>query len=359
MGVEKTNFYHDEPLFGLDIGHSSIKVMQLEIAAGAKPRMLGYGVSLEYPGDTIVEGVIVKKNQLGKALYDLFKKGLVGTISTNRVACTIPTSHTFSRPMKLPPMESDAIYEAVHLEVEQYVPMPVESLYIDYEISKNTSEGVELLMVATPKKIIDSYVNFLEMMGLQPVALEPTMNAATRLFGVADASHSAPTILIDFGSVAIDIAVFDKTMFVNSTVSGGSDILNNLIAKRLGISSGEAYALKSLYGIGVSEKRDELMAVTQPMLDDLVREVRKTMRYYDERSAQAHRKIAQIVVLGGGANMPGLSEYLSKELSLPARVLDPWQTLDFGGLEAPDVIRQAIYLTVAGEALLTPGEIFV
>ena len=359
MGVDKTNFYHDEPLFGLDIGHSSIKVMQLEVAHGVKPRVLGYGVSLEYPGDTIVEGIIVKKNELSRALYDLFKRGLVGNISTNRVACTIPTSHTFSRPMKLPPMEDDAISEAVHLEVEQYVPLPAESLYIDYEISRKSSEGVELLMVATPKKIIDSYVNFLETMGLQPVALEPTMNAASRLFSLADASHNDPSILIDFGSVSIDIAVFDQTMFVNSTVSGGSDILNNLIAKRLKISTGEAYALKSLYGIGVSEKREELLAVTVPMLEDLVREVRKTMRYYVERSAQAHRKIVQLIILGGGANMPGLSEYLANELKMPARVLDPWQTLDFGGLEAPDIIRQAIYLTVAGEALLTPGEIFV
>ncbi len=359
MGADKTNFYHDEPLFGLDIGHSSIKVMQLETARGAKPKVVGYGVSLEYPGDSIVDGVIIKKNELSRALYNLFKKGLVGHITTNRVACTIPTSHTFSRPMKLPVMENDAIGEAVRLEVEQYIPMPAESLYIDYEISRRNTDGIELLMVATPKKIIDSSVNFLEAMGLQPVALEPTMNAASRLFSMADASHNDPTILIDFGSVSIDVAVFDQTMFVNSTVSGGSDILNNLIAKRFKISTGEAYALKSLYGIGVSEKRQELMAVTLPMLEDLVREVRKTMRYYDERTAQAHHKILQIVILGGGANMPGLSEYLAQELNMPARVLDPWHTLDFGGLEPPDLIRQAIYLTVAGEALLAPGEIFV
>lgn len=359
MGAEKTNFYHDEPLFGLDIGHSSVKVMQLEVVHGAKPKILGYGVTLEYPGNTIVDGIVVKKNNLAKALYDLFKTGLVGEISTDRVACTIPTSHTFSRPMKLPPMEDNAVAEAVHLEVEQYVPMPAESLYIDYEVSRNDAAGIELLMVATPRKIIDSYVNFLESVGLQPVALEPTMNAASRLFALGDATHNDPSILIDFGSIAIDIAVFDQTMFVNSTVNGGSDILNNLISKRFNISSGEAYALKSTYGIGAGEKHDDMLAVTKPMLDDLVREVRKTIRYYDERTAKAHHKIVQAMVLGGGANMPGLSEYLAKELSLPTRVLDPWHALDFGGLEAPDTIRQAIYLTVAGAALLGPGEIFV
>jgi hypothetical protein len=34
MKLGGENFYHDQPLFGLDIGHSSVKAMELELREG-------------------------------------------------------------------------------------------------------------------------------------------------------------------------------------------------------------------------------------------------------------------------------------------------------------------------------------
>jgi Tfp pilus assembly PilM family ATPase len=70
------------------------------------------------------------------------------------------------------------------------------------------------------------------------------------------------------------------------------------------------------------------------------------------------KKIAQVIMIGGGANMPGLSQYLTKELSLPARMLEPWDRIDFGNLTPPNDIQRSMYVTVAGEAILEPKEIF-
>src|SRR5665213_2727710 len=211
----KLSFYQDQPLFGLDIGYTSLKVMQLETVAGKQPKVLGYGFG-KYPSSAISSGVITAYEPLAKALHELFEEHLQGAISTKRVACTIPTAHTFSRPMKLPPMNDKDIAEAVHLEAEQYIPVPAGNLYIDFDIARRDDKGIELLMVATPKNIIDSHIKFLEGVGLDPVALEPTMNASARFFDLADPAHNQPAVLIDFGSTAIDLAVFDKTMFVNS-----------------------------------------------------------------------------------------------------------------------------------------------
>ena len=355
--MRSLNFYHDQPLFGLDFGHSNLKVMQLQVEKDKAPRVLGYGI-IDYPADAMVNGVVVKPNEIAKALYELFTKKMVGTISTKRVACTIPTSRTFSRPMRLPLMSESDTAEAVRLEAEQYIPIPPSNLYIDYDISSRDEQGVELLMVATPKNIIDSYVGLLESVGLEPVALEPTMSASSRLFSMADSSHNEPSILIDYGSVAVDLAVFDQTMFVNSTVVGGGDDITSLIAQRLGISKKEAYGLKNNYGIGVSEKQEVIKEAIRPILDNLVREIQKIIRYYNDRRSQNQRKIAQIVTIGGGANMPGLSAHLSNQLHLPTRLLEPWDKIDFGGLPLPNDIQRSMYITVAGEAFLNPRGIF-
>ncbi len=351
------SFYRDQPLFGLDIGHSSLKVMQMDLVKGVAPRVKGYGVAT-YPPKTIKDGVIIDPKALHDCLFNLLKKDLVGAIDTRRVACTVPTARTFSRSMKLPSMERSSLSEAVHLEAEQYIPIPIANLYLDYEISREDAQGIELLMVATPKNIIDSHMDFLERVGLEPVALEPTMNAAARFFEHADSSHGQPSILIDFGSVAVDVAVFDKTMFVNTTVQGGSEDLTKLIAKRLKISSAKAYDLKNSKGLTAGSKQKEIREAVGPLLDNLVHEIQKIVRYYNDHQTLPPHKLVQIVTIGGGANMPGLSDFFSKQLSLPARMLDPWDAIDFGGLPMPGEIDRSMYITVAGAASLDPKEIF-
>ncbi|MBA3757390.1 type IV pilus assembly protein PilM [Candidatus Saccharibacteria bacterium] len=355
--MRSLNFYHDQPLFGLDFGHSTIKVMQLASEAGKAPKVLGYGI-IDYPPDAVKDGSVINPSAVAKSLHNLFTSHLVGSISTRRVACTIPTSRTYSRPMRLPPMSDEDITEAVHLEAEQYIPISSASLYIDYDVSRKDSEGTELLVVATPKSIIDSHVSLLESAGLEVVAFEPTMNASARVFAVADTSHDEPSILIDFGSVSVDLALFDKTMFVNSTIVGGGNDITLMISQRLGVNQEEAYALKNNYGIGVSEKRGEIQTAIEPILNNLVKEIQKIIRYYDERKVQNQKKIGQIVTMGGGANMPGLSAYLSTQLQMPAKMLEPWHKIDFGNLALPDDIERSMYITVAGEALLNPKEIF-
>lgn len=350
-------FYRDKPLFGLDIGHSTIKVMQIDTDRGKKSRVVGYGMT-NFPPQAIINGIVVNFQAIGKVMYDLFKDNLHGNIYTRRVACTLPTSHTYNRLMKIPPMAESDISEAIRLEAEQYIPMPINNLYIDYEISKRDDSGIELLMVATPKNIVDSYIKLLESLDLEPVALEPSVNGASRLFGYIDAAHSQPSILIDFGSVATDVAVFDKTMIVNSTLAGGSEAMTKSIAERLKLEPAKAFEMKSKYGIGVSNNQQQISEAVAPMLEDLTKEVRRVMRYYNERVGQSQRSIAHIITSGGGATMPGINQYLTRQMGLPAQTLDPWSTFDFGHLKKPSELEQSAYITVAGEAILDPREIF-
>jgi type IV pilus assembly protein PilM len=352
MKLGGENFYHDQPLFGLDIGHSSVKAMELELRAGHPPKVLGYGLG-KFPPQVKMNGVITNYELLAKHLYEFFKSGIIGNIYTRRVACSLPTSHSYNRLMKLPEMDDSEIDEAVRLEAEQYIPMPVDKLYIDYEIASRDASGIELLMVATPTTIVDSYVKFLESIDLEPVALEPSMSATSRVFSVADPSHNEPTILIDFGAISIDLAVFDKTMIVNTTLAGGSELLTRLIGEAMKVTPDEAFQFKSKYGIGVSEKQQKITAAIQPVLDDLIKEVRRIFRYYTDRVGQSHPQISRIVTSGG------INQFLNRELNLPSQTLDPWSNLDFGHLKKPPELHQSAYITVAGEAILNPREIYV
>jgi len=354
VGQTGFKFFHDEPLFGLDIGNSSLKVMQI-VSDKSQLQVSGYGLSGLYPTSCTNEGVITDPKTLGEALLDTLKNRLIGSINTRRVACTIPSSHTFSRPLKLPVMAEDELTEAVRLEVERYVPMPLDSLYLDYNISSHTDKEIELSTVAAPKKIIDSYLNFLDIMGLEPVALEPTMYALSRLFSTSEPASTVPSILVDFGSVATDLAVIDQTMLVNSTIPTGIDQLVNAITEKLNISPEEARNRKNEEGI--TSLDSEIANIVKPALDNLVKEIEKIIRYHNERNAPAHRAISQVLLSGGGSTMPGVVEYLSNVLSMPTRMMNPWQKMNFGELMTPSEFDRSLFLTVAGEAILSPQEV--
>src|SRR5262249_33663373 len=150
---------------------------------------------------------------LAKAAGDLFKSKITGEITTRRVAFTIPASRTFSRVIKLPTLTDKELSEAVRTEAEQYIPVPLDQLYMDYDIISRSDKETELFAVAVPKNVIDSYMLLSRLLGLEAVAMESTIAAAARLF-LKTSSHNIPTVLIDFGSISTDITIFDKTLIV-------------------------------------------------------------------------------------------------------------------------------------------------
>lgn len=346
--------YHDKPVFGIDIGYSSLKVMQIN-RTGSRRMVSGYGV-IGFDSGAITNGVISSPETVARAAHSLFSDHLTGEITTKRVAMTIPASQSFTRPMTVPTLTAKELTEAVRLEAEQYIPLPVDELYLNHTVVRQTDKQTELLAVAAPKKLVDSYVKLSEILGLELVALETTIGSAGRLFEQAE-KNDVPTILIDFGSIATDITLYDKALVVTGTIDGGGDSFTQMIAKHLNVSPGEAYIIKTKYGLSVSKKQQEIANALSPLLDQLSKEVRRMIRYYEERSG-SQKKVGQIVTMGGGANMPGLTDYLTSHLRVPVRMSDPWRHLEFKGLEPPQAIEKTLYITVAGLALMSPAEAF-
>lgn len=352
-----SSFFHDKPLFGLDIGHGSLKVMQ--VAAGGNkayhPKVIGYGFTV-FDKSAQEDGVIVKPEIIAKAAHDLFSKHLIGDITTRRAALAIPAYRTYTRSLQLPKLKAKELKDAVELEAEQYISMPLEELYLDYEVIKQDADTMELFVVAVPKTIVDSYLDFAQITGLEPVLIEPTLSSSGRLFA-ADQHSDIATVIIDFGSLSADISIYDKHIMVTGTVQGGGKVFTNAIQAALAVTDQEAGLIKTKYGLGPSKRQAEIKQALDPVLQDIVKEIRRMMRYYEERYG-SDRPISQIVTLGGGANMPGLSEYLTDSIRLAVRHIDPWQSFNYKGLQPPSQADKPMYATVAGLSLSQPKELF-
>jgi type IV pilus assembly protein PilM len=355
MNTQKL-FYKDKPLFGLDIGANSIKVMQLT-HEGKHTSVNGYGV-IRFEKTVTENGMITDYEGLATAMMELFDKHINGKITTRRVAATIPASNAYSRVMSLPAsLSRKELDEAVRFEAEQYIPIPLDDLYIDYSLGTTTDDTRDVLVVAVPKKIIDSYMRFFELVGLEVCSIETTISAASRLISMTDRTAQTPSILIDLGSVSVDLSIYDKILVVNGTVPGGGDNFSEQIRDRLQVTLPEANTIKASYGLGPSKKQAEIREALHDQLDLLAKEIRRVVRYYEERT-EGKSKIGQVITMGGGANMPGLTDFLTDTLRLPTRMCNFWGNFDLHKLPLPNEGERSIYVSVAGAALLNPKEIW-
>ncbi len=351
--MSKTFFYRDKPICGLDLGNNDMRIMQLQYS-GQTPVVNGYGHA-PFPKGVMKDGVITDPEALAETTVKLIRAGVQGKITARRMVMAVPAKRAFSRAIKLPIMKTKDIDEAVRLEAEQYIPENLDNLYLDYTILSKNAKDIELFAVAAPKKIIDSYIEFAHLLDMEPVAIETTIHAAGRLFTYTDPSN-VPTVLIDFGSTSADITIVDKNIIATGTVNTGGDNFVTRLIKTLGVNEVEAQMIISEYGLNQSYKQKEILAAIEPELDGLFTELRRMIRYFEERYG-AKRKISQVVIMG--VNIPGLSDKMTDVMRIAVRTTDPWDDkFDFGQLQPIDSKMRSSFTTAAGLAMIRPERIF-
>lgn len=347
-------FYKDKPLIGLDISQTGIKVMALD---PKKWLVLGYGSLDLDPVKVQASLESTDDSYLTDNIALLLQKNIVGTLSSDHVVVGLPTARTYSRTFKIPASEEKNLANAVEVEVDQYIPVPLSSLYVDYEIIERTKQEVTVVMSAVPSKLVDNCIRAVRAANLTPIVAEPSINAVARVIRSTEEGHLS-TLIVDIGPASTDVAVLDRGVI---RVSGGVGIGGNTftldIAKKLNVALENAHQLKVLNGLNPGPRQAKITAALHPSLMRIATEVRKVIRYYNERLNENH-KIEQVLIVGGGANVPGIGEFFTNELVMAVRVASPWQKLDFGQLREPNKQFRPRYIAVAGLASVQNEEVW-
>lgn len=277
-------------------------------------------------------------------------------MNSEHAVLSIPSAKTYTRTFTIPVKSEANIKEAISLEAEQYIPVPLSQLYIDHQVIDRSEEMISIQICAVPKTVVDSCVTAVRGAGLSVVMVEPGVNAIARLLTFTE-DATLPTVIVDVGPATTDIAILDGTVRVSGNVAVGGNTFTLEIARQLKVPLENAHQMKVQHGLNVGPRQAKILAALEPSLRQITVEMRKMMRYYNER-LEAKKKLEQLLIVGGGSNIPGLGEYFTNALVMPARVASPWQILNFGDLEQPAKQFKSRYITVAGLASVKPQEIF-
>lgn len=349
MGIVTKLFYKDKQLIGLDISSTDMKIMSVDMK---RQFVTGYGV-MDLDPLQIKKSLDEDTDYLLSSLQTLLQRKLVGSLLSDQVVLGIPTARTFSRTFTVPTNAERTLNDAVALEVGQYIPLPISLLYVDYEVIERNNQILTIIMSAVPRKLVDNAIAACQAVGLTVAMVEPAINAVARVLKTTEEGY-LPTVIVDIGAANTDIAILDGSVRITGGIATGGNTFTLDIAKKMNVTLENAHQLKVLNGLAPGPKQAKLSSALRPALRGIITETRKVIRYYNERLSN-DRRLEQVLVVGSGSNVPGIGDYFTNELVMPARTANPWQKLDWGELPQPAKQFRSRYISVAGLANVPKG----
>jgi len=329
--------------FGLDISDLSLKIVKLK-KRGQFFELDSFLEEKIEPG-IIKGGEIKDEKKLAEIIRESIKKVKGEKLKTNYVVASLPEEKAFLQVIQMPKIPEEDLKSAVIYEAENYIPTPLEEVYLDYQIIPpvyDHLDHLDILIAALPKKTVDPYLSALKLAGLRPKVLEIESLAIARAL-IKNGITTQPILLIDLGATRTSFIIFSgHSLRFTSSIPVSSSNFTEIISKNLGVSLAEAERLKIKHGLeekikikigdektNLKKERGEIFEALVPALIDLVQQIKKYLDYYQTHASHEHlppdgKGVSKILLCGGGANLKGLPELLSLKLKIPVEIGNPW-----------------------------------
>lgn len=331
-----------EEFFGLDIGTSQIKAVQLR-RGGAKTTLKAAGM-IAVPGLGLLSESTTDQETLASSISKFVKST---QITTSACVSALPEAQIFTRVIQTPVLNDKELASAIKYEAEQHLPVPVTEVNTAWHVLSRPSEvtpeaKMDVLLIAAPKVLVEKHLKILRMAGLKPLALETEILAMTRSL----VSNSAPTtLLISIGANTSDICIAKAgTLLSTRSIATGGEAFTKAISEELGFDRDQAEEYKKNYGLLEDQLEGKIAVILKPVFEILVGEIKKVISLQE---AKKKEKIHSAVLAGGGVVMPGIIEYLAQELDLEVQTGDPWVGIELPSSIPKSVADQRLFFAVA------------
>jgi len=337
-------------VFGLDIGSSAVKAVQL-LESGGSWRVTALGTAPLAP-DVIVDGTIKDPPTVVDAV-----RSAVATagIKSKQAAIAVCGRELIIKKVQIPKVPPKEVAGVVQLEAEHHIPFAIDEVFLDYQNVTEHQDLLELILVAVKKSKVLEYAAIVESAGLVPAIVDVDSFALGNQFELnfPDARGEA-VALIDVGAAIMKTNVVrgGTTIFARDIPFGGNNY-TQAIAQQLKVPFEQAESAKLGRDVGV--RWESLVPALEIVSRELSLEVQRTFDYF--ASTAESERIGKIVLAGGGSQLPGLNDYLSSNWGIPVELVKPFERIEVDPMYAEQVASSAPTFAVAvGLALRRPGD---
>jgi len=343
-----------ESVFGIDIGSSSIKVVQLKKKKG-KAVLETYGeLSLgPYAGFQIGQATSLPQEKIIEVLNDIIKES---NITTKNCGIAIPIKSSIVFTIDMPMFSDKQLNQMVPIEARKYIPVPISEVTLDWFVvptedeipddssadlpvdEKNKKENqkkVRVLIVAIHNDVLTRFSGIVAGAQLNAGFFEIEMFSTAR---AALEQDSSPVMIFDMGASATKLYIIERGIVRNShIISRGSQDVTHSISSALGVAIDKAEKLKLNFGANLPDEDKQISDIIGLVVDPILSEVNSVLLNYERKY---NKNVTKVVLSGGGSALNGFSEYVSKKINTEVSL-----ALPFSKIETPAFLSETFKKT--------------
>jgi len=336
---------------GLDIGDHAVKCVQLEQDTGPLRVLEACYVPLKSGSE---EGTDRRERTLTAARRALRN----GDFHGRKCLSALRLFETTTRHVRIPASEMQQASEALARELQETESEPTAGLAYQYEqvaeLVEHGERQCEYLCCIADPLIVREHLDMLARLGLQPVAIDLDACAQIRPFVGADPDDGSMSLTVDLGCRCTRLIIVrgSRPIMMRTVAVGGANFIQ-VLERKLQLDYGTARDLTEACRNCAGGELDDLkLAISRTLSDQLdliVSRINECARY--AATLFGGQAVDRMHVLGGAAALPGVVDYLERNLGVPAAGGDPFLAL---GLEPPRTSRSiapATFATALGLAL--------
>lgn len=340
-------------MLGIDVSSSSVKLVELSRNRAGDLVLERCAIEPLERG-WITDGNIEKFDEVAEAVRRVVRKS--GS-KTKQVAMALPASAVITKKIMLPGGLTDKELEAqVESEANQYIPFSLDEVSLDFCVIGPSATSVgdtEVLIAASRKEKVSDRQGLAEAAGLTPVILdiEPYASrmAASRVIEtLPNQGIDSLVALFEVGALTTSMQVMrnDDVLYERDQAFGGAQ-LTQLIVRQYGFSVDEAEAKKRSGDL----PDDYRTAILAPFIESMSQEIGRALQFFF--TSTPYNKVDHILLAGGSAAIPGLTDAVTKQTSSACMVINPFDGMEMASsVHARKIAREApSYLTSTGLAL--------
>jgi type IV pilus assembly protein PilM len=328
----------------VDFGATNLKLAEFELTEAGGLMLKHYGFR-SLGQDGVQEAT--REEAVVKALQGILSEKSVGSRNVNICA---PGYHTFSKFVKLPPVDTSKVTQIIQYEAQQNVPFPLEEVVWDYQILGAAPSGdLEVLLVAVKSDIVEGLFATADKAGLRLQLVDVSPAALCNSFRYNYGDLEGCTMLLDIGAKTSNLLFFEKGNVYARGINIGANSITQDFSKESKLSFDEAERLKIEEGFvslgGAYEEPENphqaaISKIARQVLTRLHIQVNQTIQFY--RGQQGGSPPDRLFLSGGATSMPYTAQFFSEKLNLPVEYFNPLRNLQLDdGLNREELAKVA------------------
>lgn len=315
---------HATEFFGLDIGSTAIRLVQLHGAGSAKTLVRYAYVPVE--GKITQSDSKADHQKVAQAVRNLVSKA---GVTTKNVAVNLPSQRVFTTVVDIDKLSNSELSKSIQYQADSLIPTPINESKIDWKAigdSPASPNKVEVLLSSVTNNYIEERLDMLEAVGLNAIAFEPDSLALARALVPGDTIQ--PQLLLDIGHSATDLLiVMNGAPRLARAIPTGMEAIVRAAAQNLNIDEAQAQQFVTKFGLSEDKLEGQIHHSIIGTVDLLMGEIGKSIKFFQTRYPD--RKLERAVVTGGASVLPELPLYMANKFGVNVEIGNAWRNVAF------------------------------